>query len=231
MKQYKYNEDMAPNHSWLQNMVKREQEGFKEYAQRWRELVAQVQPQITKREMVTMFIDTLLSLYYDKVVGSVTSNFTYLVVVGKRIELGNRRGKLANPVPCRNRIDGCPLFTDAICPSLSAMSRRKSSCYFKVSIERRKKTIQNADPNPHDLYKIAPSIVGAEARGDSAPQAPSSPVSEKLRPQRQNQGSNVQSNPLSAHKGATVNALTHENRERVESPNKQGGSLMARPRQ
>ncbi|RDX68397.1 hypothetical protein CR513_52624, partial [Mucuna pruriens] len=45
--------------------------------------------------MVTMFIDTPLSPYYEKVMGSVTSNFTDLVVVGKRIELGIRRGKLA----------------------------------------------------------------------------------------------------------------------------------------
>ncbi|RDX88591.1 hypothetical protein CR513_29794, partial [Mucuna pruriens] len=45
--------------------------------------------------MVTMFIDTLLSPYYDKVVGSVASNFADLVVVGERIELGIRCGKLA----------------------------------------------------------------------------------------------------------------------------------------
>ncbi|RDX64296.1 hypothetical protein CR513_57154, partial [Mucuna pruriens] len=88
LKQYKYNEDMAPDHFRLQTMVKKEQEGFKEYAQRWRELVVQVQPPITEMEMVTMFIDTLPSPYYDKVVGNVASNFAELVVVGERIELG-----------------------------------------------------------------------------------------------------------------------------------------------
>ncbi|RDX67542.1 hypothetical protein CR513_53575, partial [Mucuna pruriens] len=31
LKQYKYNEDMVPNRSWLQNMLKKEHEGFKEY--------------------------------------------------------------------------------------------------------------------------------------------------------------------------------------------------------
>ncbi|RDX66585.1 hypothetical protein CR513_54626, partial [Mucuna pruriens] len=45
--------------------------------------------------MVTMFIDTLLSLYYDKVVRSVASNFADLMVVGERIELGIRRGMFA----------------------------------------------------------------------------------------------------------------------------------------
>ncbi|RDX98702.1 hypothetical protein CR513_18346, partial [Mucuna pruriens] len=38
LKQYKYSEDM--------NVLKKEQEGFKEYAQRWRELTAQVEPPI-----------------------------------------------------------------------------------------------------------------------------------------------------------------------------------------
>ncbi|RDX84791.1 hypothetical protein CR513_34098, partial [Mucuna pruriens] len=32
LKQYKYNEEMAPDRSRLQNMAKKEQEGFKEYA-------------------------------------------------------------------------------------------------------------------------------------------------------------------------------------------------------
>ncbi|RDX81458.1 hypothetical protein CR513_37860, partial [Mucuna pruriens] len=95
LKQYKYNEDMAPDRSRLQNMIKKEQEGFKECAQRWRKLAVQVQPSITEREMVTMFIDTLPSPYFDKVMGNVASNFTDLVMVGERIELGIRRRQFA----------------------------------------------------------------------------------------------------------------------------------------
>ncbi|RDX74822.1 hypothetical protein CR513_45381, partial [Mucuna pruriens] len=56
---------------------------------------AQFQPLIIEREMVTMFIDTLLSSYYDRIVGNVASNFANLVVVGKRIELGIQQGKFA----------------------------------------------------------------------------------------------------------------------------------------
>ena len=44
IKQYQYNSDMAPDRMQLQNMCKREHESFKEYAQRWRDLVAQVAP-------------------------------------------------------------------------------------------------------------------------------------------------------------------------------------------
>ncbi|RDY11607.1 hypothetical protein CR513_03709, partial [Mucuna pruriens] len=81
LKQYKYNEDLAPDRSRLQNILKKKQEGFKEYAQRWCQLAAQVQPPIMEREMVTMFIDTLLVPYYDEVVGNVTSNFVDLMVL------------------------------------------------------------------------------------------------------------------------------------------------------
>ncbi|RDY12556.1 hypothetical protein CR513_02624, partial [Mucuna pruriens] len=62
IRQYKYNEDMAPDRSRLQNMSKKESEG-------WRELAAQVQPPLSEKEMVTMFIDTLPSPFYDKAVG------------------------------------------------------------------------------------------------------------------------------------------------------------------
>ena len=40
LKQYRYNIDMAPDRSQLQNMVKKDDETFKEYAQRWREVAA-----------------------------------------------------------------------------------------------------------------------------------------------------------------------------------------------
>ncbi|RDY12551.1 hypothetical protein CR513_02632, partial [Mucuna pruriens] len=63
--------------------------------QRWRELVAQVQPPLSEKEMVTMFIDTFPSPVYDKVVGSVATNFADLVIVGERIEFGIKRGKFA----------------------------------------------------------------------------------------------------------------------------------------
>ena len=44
----------TPDRTQLQNMIKQENESFKEYAQRWRDLVAQVAPPMVEREMVTM---------------------------------------------------------------------------------------------------------------------------------------------------------------------------------
>lgn len=50
LKQYKYNLDMAPDRIQLQNMTKRGNETFKEYAQRWRELASQVEPPYLKKK-------------------------------------------------------------------------------------------------------------------------------------------------------------------------------------
>ena len=84
---------MAPDRTQLQNMFKKEGETFKEYAQRWRDLAAQVAPPMVEREMITMMVDTLLVFYYEKLVGYMPSSFADLVFAGERIEVGLKRGK------------------------------------------------------------------------------------------------------------------------------------------
>ena len=48
-------------------MCKRDNESFKEYAQRRRDMAAQVTPPIMEREMITMIVDTLAVFYYEKI--------------------------------------------------------------------------------------------------------------------------------------------------------------------
>jgi len=95
LKQYKYNINMAPDRMQLQNMAKKSIETFKEYAQRWRELVAQVALPLHENEMITMFVETLEDPFYERVLGSVSSNFSDLVTIGERVERGLKRGKIA----------------------------------------------------------------------------------------------------------------------------------------
>ena len=83
---------MALDRMQLQNMCK-EHESFKGYAQRWRDLAAQVVPPMMEREMITMIVDTLLVFYYEKMVGYTLSSFSDLVFVDERIKVGLRRGK------------------------------------------------------------------------------------------------------------------------------------------
>ncbi|RDY06723.1 hypothetical protein CR513_09249, partial [Mucuna pruriens] len=60
-------------------MAKKVTETFKEYAQRWRKVATHVQPPLSDKEMVTMFIEMLQPSFYEKMVGSVSSNFSNLV--------------------------------------------------------------------------------------------------------------------------------------------------------
>ncbi|KAH1189792.1 hypothetical protein GmHk_20G057500 [Glycine max] len=70
---------------------------FWEYAQRWRDMAAQVAPLMMEREMITMIVDMLLVFYYEKMVGYMPSSFANLVFVDERIEVGMRRGKFDYP--------------------------------------------------------------------------------------------------------------------------------------
>ncbi|RDX70777.1 hypothetical protein CR513_49943, partial [Mucuna pruriens] len=86
--------DMALDRSQLQNMAKGEKEAFKEYARRWRELAARIQPPLSDKEMVTMFIDTLHPPFYEKMVGNVSSNFANLLLIKERVEVGMKKGRI-----------------------------------------------------------------------------------------------------------------------------------------
>ncbi|RDY03330.1 hypothetical protein CR513_13096, partial [Mucuna pruriens] len=195
LKEYKYNENMAPDCSQLQGTVKKEYEGFKEYVQRWHELAAQVQPPITEKEMVTMFINALPSPYYDRVVGNAASSFVDLVVVGERIELGVRHEKLSQT------------------NSNEAMNQCKS-CWLQPNFVGHEKTAHDVDPDRHhDLYRVAFPIIGTKlcdyhngAIGHTTEKCRSlkHKVQDLLDGDQlrfRDQGLNAQRNPFPAHKG------------------------------
>ena len=92
-----YNFDMAPDRMQLQNMCKKGQESFKEYAQRWRDLATPVAPPMVEKEMITIIVDMLPVFYYEKMVGYVPSIFVKSVFASKRIKAGLKRGKFDHP--------------------------------------------------------------------------------------------------------------------------------------
>jgi hypothetical protein len=79
VKQYKYNVDMAPDRDQLRAMSQKDKETFKEYAQRWRELAAQIVPPLEEKEMTKVFLKTLSSFYYERMIASAPSDFTEMV--------------------------------------------------------------------------------------------------------------------------------------------------------
>lgn len=86
LNQYKYNIDMTPTRLHHQNKAQRSNETFKEYAQRWREMASRVMPTLTDTEFVDIFTGTLQGWYYEKMVGSLSSNFIDLFITSERIE-------------------------------------------------------------------------------------------------------------------------------------------------
>lgn len=67
---------------------------FKEYAQKWRDLAGIVQPPLTDRELVDMFMGTLTGSFYSHLLGSSSYGFTELVLTGERVESGILSGKI-----------------------------------------------------------------------------------------------------------------------------------------
>ncbi|XP_058741044.1 uncharacterized protein LOC131613387 [Vicia villosa] len=94
IKQYQYNVGMAPNRTQLQNLSQKANESFKEYAQKWSELAARVQPPMLEREMMDLFTNTLEGQYYSAC--SASSSFAELVMIGERIESGIKAGRIQN---------------------------------------------------------------------------------------------------------------------------------------
>ncbi|KAJ9178602.1 hypothetical protein P3X46_010473 [Hevea brasiliensis] len=94
LKQYKFNCDVAPTRRDLQNLVQRDRESFKEYAQRWREKAAEVHPPVTDNELCSLFIETLKAPYFNLMIGNTSNSFSDIIQAGERIEANLRMGRL-----------------------------------------------------------------------------------------------------------------------------------------
>jgi hypothetical protein len=95
VKKYKYNVDMAPDRDQLRSLSQKDKETFKEYAQRWRELAAQITPPLEEKEMTKIFLKNLSLFYYERMIASAPSDFTEMVNMGMRLEEGVREGRLS----------------------------------------------------------------------------------------------------------------------------------------
>lgn len=67
-------------------MSKKSSESFRIYTQRWRQTASQVQPILTKKENVIIFINVLSSTYYDRLIGQASASFANMVQTGGVIE-------------------------------------------------------------------------------------------------------------------------------------------------
>lgn len=51
-----------------------------------------MEPPLSEKEMMGIFVDTLKDPFFDKLVSSATSYFAHLVTIGDRIEKGLKDG-------------------------------------------------------------------------------------------------------------------------------------------
>lgn len=58
--------------------------------------MAQVASPLSEKEMFSIFIDTLETSFYDKLIRSVSSNFSNMVIIGERVEGGLRNWNIAH---------------------------------------------------------------------------------------------------------------------------------------
>ena len=93
-RQYQYNADLALTRVQLQGMTMGSNEGFKEYAQKWRDLADRVQLPLTDKELVDMFMGTLSGPFFNLLIGSSLSGYTELILTGERVESSIKSGKI-----------------------------------------------------------------------------------------------------------------------------------------
>jgi hypothetical protein len=98
MRQYKFNMDMGPDRLSLQAMEKNNKESIREYARRWSEVAAQVNPPMLEKEMISLFSNTFKAPYFEYLVRSSAQHFTDLVVIAERVEQAIGLGKIANSI-------------------------------------------------------------------------------------------------------------------------------------
>ena len=77
-------------------MEKKANEMFHEYAHKWRDLAAQVQPPLIDKELNKMFLNTLKEPYYDRMIGNSNKDFSDVVSVWEMIENEVKLEKIEN---------------------------------------------------------------------------------------------------------------------------------------
>ncbi|XP_017635770.1 uncharacterized protein LOC108477787 [Gossypium arboreum] len=110
MQQYNHVTDMTPDRITLQNMEKKPNESFRQYAQRWREIAMQVQPPLLEKETTMLFINTLKAPFITHMIGNTTKSFVDIVMAGEMIENTIRDGKIEGETakrstPRRNEVN------------------------------------------------------------------------------------------------------------------------------
>ncbi|XP_039683827.1 uncharacterized protein [Medicago truncatula] len=76
------------------HLTMNDNESFKAYAQRWRDVAAQVRPPLEEKEFTEIFLETLDQSYYEHMLASASGSFAKMMTVGMRVEEWVRKRRL-----------------------------------------------------------------------------------------------------------------------------------------
>lgn len=85
---------MALDRYQMSRIKKRPNESFRDYAQQWRKMAAQVHPPVDENEMVMTFIETQEAPYYEKILAGIGKPFSKMIKYGDMVEIQMQSGKI-----------------------------------------------------------------------------------------------------------------------------------------
>ncbi|XP_060190662.1 uncharacterized protein LOC132619930 [Lycium barbarum] len=94
MERFRFNMENVPNRYYLEKVKPKSTENFREYASRWRTEAAQVQPPMSEEELVSIFIHSQETNFYDRMLSTGGRPFSELVKIGEAIEDGLKIGRI-----------------------------------------------------------------------------------------------------------------------------------------
>ncbi|XP_040967975.1 uncharacterized protein [Gossypium hirsutum] len=224
IKQYRHVMDIAPDRIVLQNMEKKTNESFRQYARRWREVAAQVQLPLLEKEITMLFINTLKAPFLNHMLGSATKSFSDIVMSGEMIENAIRSGKIeagenakrSAPRKKEHEINNTSMFNKDHSRSITVGQARATTTNQQGSSRRESNSRPNIErpqftPIPVTYKELYQNLFDAHVKlveklinmgivkiGDSS-------------------GLNVAENPLPNHDDNRVNAISENEGRRVKA--------------
>ncbi|XP_059281350.1 uncharacterized protein LOC132035048 [Lycium ferocissimum] len=94
MERFRFNMETVPDRYYLEKVKQKSTENFREYASRWRTEAARVQPPMGEEELVSVFIRSQETDFYDRMLSMAGRPFSELVKMGEAIEDGLKTGRI-----------------------------------------------------------------------------------------------------------------------------------------
>ena len=163
-------------------MTVKMKEPFEEYAQRWRELDAQINPQLEEKEMTKIFLKTLSSFYYERMISSALSYFTEMVNMGMRLEEGVLEGRLSKEEVSSSKKYG------------SGFAKKKEGETNSVFMGRQRRPRVRRNPQPRQHQHQVSSLIPVFSNNSNNQLVPIQQQRQQQPQQRTNYNSN-KSNP------------------------------------